>query len=157
MQPPRPGKPEPRSTLGEASRSPSSPERHPQSPSDLFFMQGTARDTHLVGTRDPSLVRAWAEHHGAEPATGEQTSSGPATVNVNDQGTGLRFNFPAASRFRPVSWDEWIVLFEDAGFVFVYESECEPEQSALTRFGGAFYRLVPAAQWGDQPLATLAS
>lgn len=143
--------------LGQASHAPPAPTRHPQSPSDLYFLQAAGEDAHLVGTRDPALVRAWAEHHGAEPATGEKTASGPATVNVNDQGTGLRFNFPGAARFRPVSWDEWVAHFDESGLVFVYELERLPEQSTMTRFGGAFYRLVSEREWGGQPLATLAS
>lgn len=156
MQPPRP-KPEPTPTLGQASQAPPVPARHPQAPPDVYFMHGAPREAHLVGTQDRALVRAWAEHHGAEPATGEETASGPATVSVNDQGTGLRFNFPAAARFRPVDWDEWFAHFDRSGLVFVYELGRQTGESALTRFGGAFYRLVPAHEWGDQPLATLAT
>jgi hypothetical protein len=100
------------------------------------------------------LIRGWAEHHDAEPATGEATPSGTATVNVNDQGTGLRFNFPAAARFRPVQWDEWLAHFDRARLVFVYESGQAPGSSAQLRFGGAFYRLVGADEWGNRPLAT---
>ena len=40
-----------------------------------------------MATRDPDVIRAWAARHGAEPATGEATSSGPATVQVNDGAT----------------------------------------------------------------------
>jgi hypothetical protein len=61
----------------------------------------------IVATDDPELIRAWAHQHSAEPATGEATESGPATVNVQDGGAGIRFNFPAAASFRPISWDEW--------------------------------------------------
>jgi hypothetical protein len=74
-------------------------------------------------TRDHDVIRQWAERHKAEPATGEATASGPATVSVNDGGAGIRFNFPSLSRFRPISWDEWFENFEAHGLTFVYEEE----------------------------------
>jgi hypothetical protein len=132
---------------------PSAPTRHLQAPPDLETDPRGQGTDHIVGTCDHALIRGWADHHGAEPATGEATPSGPATVNVNDQGTGLRFNFPAAARFRPVEWDEWLAHFDQARFVFVYESG-QLDSAAQVRFGGAFYRLVRAADWGDRPLAT---
>src|SRR4051812_10054901 len=61
----------------------------------------------IVATDDHDLIREWAGRHSAEPATGEATSSGPATIDVHDNGAGIRFNFPAASRFRAITWDEW--------------------------------------------------
>ena len=74
-------------------------------------------------TRDHDVIRQWAERHKAEPATGEATSSGPATVDVNDGGAGVRFNFPSAARFRPISWDEWFANFDTNELTFVYEEE----------------------------------
>ena len=73
-------------------------------------------------TTDHHRIREWATRHGAEPATGEATASGPAMVVVNDGGVGIRFNFPGAAPFRPISWDEWLECFEQhqLGFV-VYE------------------------------------
>jgi hypothetical protein len=81
--------------------------------------------TRVYATRDHEAIQAWAERHDAEPATGEATSSGPSTVSVNDGGAGIRFNFPAAGRFRPISWDEWFENFEAHGLTFVYEEEPE--------------------------------
>jgi hypothetical protein len=112
---------------------------------------------HLVGTRDERLVQAWAEHHGAEPATGQATASGPATVVVNDQGSGLRFNFPGASRFRGVTWDEWLAHFAATGLVFVFEATPPAGSQVGGRFGGAFYRVLSEADWGNRPLAALAT
>jgi hypothetical protein len=65
-----------------------------------------------VATRDHEVIRAWATRCGAEPATGEATASGPATVHVNHGGAGIRFNFPGAARFRPIPWAEWFDNFE---------------------------------------------
>ena len=59
----------------------------------------------------------------AQGGTGEATSSGPATVDVNDGGAGVRFNFPSAARFRPISWEEWFGNFDAYGLTFVYEEE----------------------------------
>src|SRR5262245_58912411 len=60
-----------------------------------------------AATRDHALIRQWAARHQVEPATGERTASGESTVSLNDGGAGIRFNFPAAARFRPITWDEW--------------------------------------------------
>jgi hypothetical protein len=77
----------------------------------------------IVATRDHELIRRWAVRHQAEPATGELTASGKATVTVNDGGAGIRFNFPASGRFRPITWDEWFDNFETHELVFVYERD----------------------------------
>ena len=74
-------------------------------------------------TRDHQLIQRWAEQHQAQPATGEETASGAGTVHVNDGGAGIRFNFPAASRFRPIAWDEWFDNFETHELVFVYDRD----------------------------------
>lgn len=89
-----------------------------------------------VATDDPELIRQWAQQHSAEPATGEATESGPATVQVNDGGVGIRFNFPAASRFRPISWEEWFANFHHHKLLFIYEREV-PGQTP-----SGLYRLV---------------
>jgi hypothetical protein len=77
----------------------------------------------IVGTEDPALIREWARRHTAEPATGEATQSGPATVDVHDGGTGIRFNFPAVGKYRPITWDEWFENFRQYDLVFLYERD----------------------------------
>jgi len=76
-----------------------------------------------LATKDHDLIRQWAERHSAEPATGETTASGPGTVNVNDGGAGVRFNFPGFSRFRLIPWTEWFDNFDQHHLTFVYEQE----------------------------------
>ena len=90
-----------------------------------------------MATEDHELIREWAARHDAEPATGEATESGPATVDVRDGGAGIRFNFPAAARFRPITWDEWLRNFTQDHLMFVYQNDVpgQPPNSA--------YRLVP--------------
>ena len=81
------------------------------------------REIRALMTRDHETIRRWADRHKAEPSTGEATPSGPATVTVNDGGAGIRFNFPSAARFRPISWEEWFENFDTHGLTFVYEEE----------------------------------
>ena len=95
-----------------------------------------AQDQSLA-TRDHDIIRAWAARHSAEPATGEATTSGPATVDVNDGGVGIRFNFPGVGRFRPISWEEWFEHFDGNHLVFIYEEEVADRAYALwQRRGG---------------------
>ena len=84
-----------------------------------------------VATRSHDIIRAWATRHSAEPATGEATTSGPATVNMNDGGVGIRFNFPGVGRFRPISWEEWFEHFDRNDLVFVYEESVADRAYAL--------------------------
>ena len=91
----------------------------------------------VVATIDHELIRRWASARRAEPATGEATESGPATVSVNDEGTGLRFNFPGIGRFRPINWAEWFRDFDGYSLAFVFDRD-EPGRTSSNR-----YRLVP--------------
>jgi hypothetical protein len=96
----------------------------------------------VVFTRDHDVIRRWAAERGAEPATGEATRSGPATVNVNDGGAGIRFNFPGLSAFRPISWDEWFDNFDGNGCAFVFDADASTPPSSR-------YRIVRAAEWKE--------
>ena len=97
----------------------------------------------VVSTRDHEVIRRWAAARRAEPATGEETASGPATVQVNDGGAGIRFNFPGTGVFRPISWEEWLANFDRHLCAFVYETD-EAGGHASNR-----YRIVKAAEWKD--------
>ena len=94
-------------------------------------------DIPVVATQDHDLIRRWATRRHAEPATGEATESGPSTVTVNDDGTGIRFNFPGIGRFRPIEWDEWFRHFDAYSLVFIYERDVH-KRSLSSR-----YRMVP--------------
>jgi hypothetical protein len=95
------------------------PKHVPELPSD----DATAAAAPVISTRDHAMIRQWAEKRRAEPGTGEQTASGPASISVNDQGAGVRFNFPGMSKFRPISWDEWFENFDAHGCIFVCDNE----------------------------------
>jgi hypothetical protein len=97
---------------------------------------------HVVFTRDHDVIREWAKKRQAVPATGEATASGPATVDVQDGGAGVRFNFPGTGSFRPISWDEWFDNFDTHECAFVFDSD-------LAAPGSNRYRIVKAAEWSD--------
>jgi hypothetical protein len=104
---------------------------------DAADVQPDLRTERKLATRDKDVIRQWAARHRAEPATGEATASGPATIHVNDGGAGIRFNFPAAARFRPITWDEWFDNFDRHALVFVYEeSVAERAYELWQRRGG---------------------
>jgi hypothetical protein len=99
-----------------------------------------------LATRDQEVVRRWAAHRQAEPATGEATRSGSATISVNDGGAGIRFNFPGMSpQFRRITWEEWFDNFDQHQLVFVYENLPQTKGPPSTRF-----RLVKADDWKSQ-------
>jgi Protein of unknown function (DUF2934) len=89
-----------------------------------------------IATRDHEVICRWAARHQAEPATGEATESGPATVHLHDEGAGIRFNFPGAGRFRPITWDEWFENFDRYRLTFVYEEEIADRAYALWQAHG---------------------
>jgi len=98
--------------------------------------------TQVVFTRDHELIKRWATERQAEPATGEATSSGPATVDVKDGGAGIRFNFPGTGSFRPIPWEEWLANFDLHQCAFVYDNESATPLSSR-------YRIVKAEDWKD--------
>ena len=98
--------------------------------------------TQVVFTRDHEVIKQWALKHQAEPATGEATASGPATVQVQDGGAGVRFNFPGTGTYRPISWDEWLENFDTHECAFVYDNDSTGPLSNR-------YRIVKAADWQD--------
>ena len=97
----------------------------------------------VVFTREHDVICQWAETRHAEPATGEATSSGPQTVHVNDGGAGVRFNFPGAAAFRPISWEEWLTNFDVHQCAFVYEDD-DASRPPSNR-----YHIVKAEEWKE--------
>jgi hypothetical protein len=89
-----------------------------------------------IATCDHEQIRRWAARQHAEPATGEATVSGPATVDVHDHGAGIRFNFPGFGRFRPITWEEWFDDFDRHQLTFVYEEEIADRAYAIWQARG---------------------
>jgi hypothetical protein len=75
-----------------------------------------------IATQDHAVIQAWAARHHAEPAIRDDFTPG-AAVHASDGGRIVRFNFPAAGRFRPVTWEEWFEHFDRLRLMFVYEEE----------------------------------
>ena len=99
--------------------------------------------TETVFTRDHAVIRQWASARKAEPATGEATSSGPASTHVvKDGGAGIRFNFPGVAPFRPIAWDEWLANFDRHECAFVYDNDSSTPLNSR-------YRIVKADDWRD--------
>lgn len=118
------------------------PEQH-QIQNLKFTDSETRAAADVVFTREHEAIRQWAEVRQAQPATGEATRSGPATVHVNDGGAGIRFNFPGAGSFRPISWDEWFANFDRHECAFVFEADAA--QPPLSNR----YRIVKADEWKE--------
>jgi hypothetical protein len=97
----------------------------------------------VLSTRDHEVIRRWAGARHAEPATGEATASGPATVDVKDGGAGIRFNFPGQGMYRPIAWEEWFENFDVHELAFIFDHN-PPGTAASNR-----YRIVRAADWKD--------
>ena len=96
----------------------------------------------MLSTQDHAIIWKWARTREAEPATGEETPSGPASsLKVVDGGSALRFNFPSLSRFRGIKWSEWFEHFDRHGLTFIYDNE-EPNHRPSTK-----YRLVKGNDW----------
>jgi hypothetical protein len=114
--------------------------RHIDSVND---QESSAGDT--MATRDHSVIQRWASRYQAQPATGEQTASGPSSsLHVTDGGAGIRFNLPGAAHFRPIEWEEWFQNFDEHGLTLVYE-HADVGSVAMPR-----YRLVKTEEWKDQ-------
>lgn len=95
----------------------------------------------VLSTRDHAVILRWAASRRAEPATGEATKTGPATVNVKDGGAGIRFNFPGRGLFRPITWDEWFENFDSHQLAFVFDNDSADGPPSNR------YRLVRVSEW----------
>jgi hypothetical protein len=69
-------------------------------------------------TRSHDVIREWAEHRGAKPATV------PGTEHGDHLGV-LRFDFPGygGDGLRHVEWDEWFDTFDTRGLNFLYQEQ----------------------------------
>lgn len=70
-------------------------------------------------TSEPQVIRAWAQARDGQPATIEGTErEGRPGV--------LTFDFPgyrSGGRLRPISWDEWLGVFQNRRLNFIYQEE----------------------------------
>jgi hemerythrin superfamily protein len=67
-----------------------------------------------LATRNPDVIRQWAEERKAQPATTPGGDTQRPRV--------LRFDFPGYEReLQPVSWDAWLRTFDERELVFLYQ------------------------------------
>ena len=66
-------------------------------------------------TRNPDVIRRWADERGARPAiAGRRNPQDPPRV--------LRLDFPGyRGDLEPISWDEWFRTFTERGLLFVFQ------------------------------------
>jgi hypothetical protein len=78
--------------------------------------QHADHDGQTLATRNPDVIRHWADERKATPAT---SPGGDA-----DNPRVLRFDFPGYDRnLQPVSWDTWFKVFKDRDLVFLYQEK----------------------------------
>jgi hypothetical protein len=74
------------------------------------------RNGQTLATRDPDVIRRWADARGAQPATVARREGQRART--------LRFDFPSngtSSRLEPIDWDEWLRTFQERDLVFLFQ------------------------------------
>jgi hypothetical protein len=67
-----------------------------------------------LATREPDVIRAWAQARDATPATVGAREDRPRT---------LRFDFPGygGRSLRPVDWEAWLATFQERDLVFLFQ------------------------------------
>jgi hypothetical protein len=77
------------------------------------------RPGQTLATREPDVIRAWAEQRDGQPATvARRDGERPRT---------LRFDFGASgdgrrsSRLEPVSWEDWLATYQERELVFLFQ------------------------------------
>lgn len=78
--------------------------------------EGPDRKGQTLATRDPEVIRRWADARRAQPATVGRRDGERART--------LRFDFPAngsSPRLEPIDWDEWLRTFQDRDLVFIFQ------------------------------------
>jgi hypothetical protein len=77
------------------------------------------RPGQTLATRNPDVIRAWAEARDARPATvGRARDDGQIRT--------LRFDFGAedtSGRLRPIDWESWLGTFERRKLVFLFQEQ----------------------------------
>jgi hypothetical protein len=71
-----------------------------------------------LATRNPDVIKHWAEERKAVPATV------PGTEHGNELGV-LRFNFPGygGQKLQQVGWDQWLKTFQSRDLVFLFQQQ----------------------------------
>lgn len=87
------------------------------------------RDGQTLATRNPEVIKAWAEARGGQPATV------PGTEHNGRPGV-LRFAFGGSDdkQLQDISWDDWLGTFEQRHLVFLFQqTKTDGDQSNFFR------------------------
>lgn len=87
-------------------------------------------------TKDPEIIREWAEARGGKP------SAVMSTGKKNDVGI-LRIDFPGYSgkgSLEEISWDDWFEKFEENNLTFLYQEKTAAGKQSR------FFKLVCAEE-----------
>ncbi|MCC7025168.1 MAG: hypothetical protein IT338_20210 [Thermomicrobiales bacterium] len=87
------------------------------------------RDGQTLATRNPEVIKAWAETRGGQPATV------PGTEHNGRPGV-LRFAFGGSDdkQLQDISWDDWLGTFEQRHLVFLFQqTKTDGDQSNFFR------------------------
>jgi hypothetical protein len=74
------------------------------------------RKGQTLATRDPEVIKRWADERNAQPATVGRRNG--------DRLRTLRFDFPSngsSRRLEPVDWDAWLRTFQERDLVFLFQ------------------------------------
>lgn len=105
-----------------------------------------SRDEHAdrpgqtLATRDPDVIRGWAEARGGEPATvarrdGERPRTLPFDFPQGGQG-----NRSGRRRLEPIGWEDWLTTFRERDLVFLYQEQLrDGRQSNFFRLDNPTY------------------
>ncbi len=76
------------------------------------------RPGQTLATRDPEVIRAWAQERRAEPATTRTRELGgrPRTLRLDFPGYGGR-------SLDHIAWEDWLAAFRDRDLVFLYQEQ----------------------------------
>lgn len=71
-----------------------------------------------LATKNPDVIKSWAERREAAPATV------PGTEHGDHLGV-LRFDFPGygGQELKHVDWDQWLNTFKSRNLTFIYQEE----------------------------------
>jgi hypothetical protein len=76
------------------------------------------RNGQTLATRDPAVIRQWADERKAHPATvARKDGERPRTLRLDFESNGR------SDRLQPVSWDDWMQTFEQRDLVFLYQEK----------------------------------
>jgi hypothetical protein len=71
-------------------------------------------------TTDHDEIRAWAQRHGATPASVSDTAEGddPGVLTMDVEGYGA-----GEESLQHLDWDDWFAKFDRSGLAFLYQDE----------------------------------